>query len=257
MAGQEVSDGLPLEYNWSAAALSGVESGENIPPRFLVPPYLPSALGPHAQNVVYQNENPHRAHPLIVESSIFSGACEAWRRYLHDAHGLHGPFHGGPFYTPCRRARLQDGICYEFSMVDLSRTQFRLSDLVDPPCLPLLQSGYTGVSRRYTGVIVSLSGAIVFRFPPFDEEIRELPAVLSCTDDDTQIQSSPGETWPDNILLDTNGSPVRVIQAGDNVPATAFALRDPVGVVEVLLQVVAGPEMLPRTGLREVELHEG
>ena len=80
---------------------------------------------------------------------------------------------------------------------------------------------------------------------------------LSCTDDDTQIQSSPEETWPDSRLVDTDGSPVQVIQAGDNIPATAFALKDHVGVVEVLLQMVVGPEMLPHTGLQEVELHEG
>ena len=49
---------------------------------------------------------------------------------------------------------------------------------------------------------------------------------------------------------------MRVIQAGDNVPATAFALSDPDGVVEVLLQVVLGPEIVPRTGLQEVELRE-
>ena len=97
----------------------------------------------------------------------------------------------------------------------------------------------------------------MFRFPPFDDGIRELLAALSCTDDYTQIQSSPGETWPDSRLVDTDGSPVRVIQAGDNVPATAFALKDHGGVVEVLLQVVVGPDLVPRTGLQEVELHEG
>ena len=142
-------------------------------------------------------------------------------------------------------------------MVDLSQTPFRLSDLVDPPHLSHLQSGYTGVSRRYIGVIVSPSEVIVFRFPSLDEEIWGLSAALSCTDDDTQIQSSPGETLPDSRLVDTDGSPVRVIQAGDNVPATAFARKDPDGVVEVLLQVVVGPEIVPRTGLQEVELHEG
>ena len=142
-------------------------------------------------------------------------------------------------------------------MVDLSRTPFRLSDLVDPPHLPHLLNGYAGVSRRYTGVIVSPGEAIVFRFPPLDGEIRDLSAALSCTDDDTQIQSSPGETWPDGVLLETDGSPVRVIQAGDNVPTTAFALSDPDGVVEVLLQVVLGPEIVPRTGLQEVDLREG
>ena len=57
--------------------------------------------------------------------------------------------------------------------------------------------------------------------------------------------------------METDGSPVRVIQAGDKVPTAAFALTPPVCVVEVLLHVVTGPEMLPRTGLREVELHEG
>ena len=63
-------------------------------------------------------------------------------------------------YTPhCRRARLPAGICYEFSLIDLSRTRFRLLDLVDWPF-------YTGMSRRYTGVMVSLCEAIVFRFPP-------------------------------------------------------------------------------------------
>ena len=97
----------------------------------------------------------------------------------------------------------------------------------------------------------------MFRFHPLENEIRELAASLSCTDDDTRIQSSPGETWPDSGLLETGGSPVRVIQARDNVPADAFVLNDPVGVLKMQLQLVAGPEMLPRTGLQEVELHEG
>ena len=142
-----------------------------------------------------------------------------------------------------------------FLLVNLSRTQFWLLDLADPP--PYHGSVYTGVSRRYTGVIVSLSEAIVFRFPPLENEIRELLGSLSCTDDDTRIQSSPGETWPDSGLLETGDSPVQVIQAGDNVQATAFVMNDPVGVLTVRLQVVAGPEMLPRTGLQEVELPEG
>ena len=222
-----------------------------------MPPYFPSTLEPHARHVVYHGENPHRAHPRGVEASIFSGACEAWRLYLRRAHFLRGPPHGGPFYTLRRRARLPDGVSREFSMVDLSRTPFRLSDLVDPPHLPHLHNGYARVSRRYTGVIFSPGEAIVFRFPPLDEEIRDLSAALSCTDDDTQIQSSPGETWPDGVLLETDGFPVRVIQAGDNVPATAFALSDPDGVVEMLLQVVVVPEIVPRTGLQEVELYEG
>ena len=135
---------FPLEYNRSAAALSGVDVGYIVPPWCMVPSYSPSCLGPHAQNAVYQTENPHHAHPPVVESSIFSGACEAWRCYLHGAHGLNGPSHGGPFYTPRRRARLPDGICYEFLLVDLSRTQFWLLDLADPPPY------YTG--RAYTGL---------------------------------------------------------------------------------------------------------
>ena len=50
---------------------------------------------------------------------------------------------------------------------------------------------------------------------------------------------------------------MRVIQAGDNVTASAFALRDPDDVVEVLLQVVVGLVIVPRPGLQEVKLHEG
>ena len=103
-------------------------------------------------------------------------------------------------YAAGRGFLIPDGVSCECLMVKLSRTPFRLSDLVDPPHLPHLRSGYTGVSRRYTGVIVSPSEAIVFRFPPFDEEIQELSAALSCTDDDTQIQSSPGEAWPDSVF---------------------------------------------------------
>ena len=80
---------------------------------------------------------------------------------------------------------------------------------------------------------------------------------MGCTDNDTRIQSSPRVTWPDSGLQETNGSPVRVIQAGENVPAAALALNGPNGVLEVRLQVVVGPEMLPRTGLQEVDVHEG
>ena len=105
--------------------------------------------------------------------------------------------------------------------------------------------------------MVSSSEVIVFRFPPFEDEMWELSASLSCTDDDTRIQSSPGETWPDSGLRETDGSTVRVIQAGENVPAAAFALNGPGGVLEVQLQVVVDPEMLPRTGLQEVGVHEG
>ena len=105
--------------------------------------------------------------------------------------------------------------------------------------------------------MISSSEAIVLRFPPFENEIRELSASLSCTDDDTRIQSSPGETCPDSGFLETDGSPVRLIQAGDNVPAAAFTLNDPVGVLQVQLQVVVDPEIMPHTGLQEVELHEG
>ena len=45
VAGQEASDNLPFEYNRSAAALSGVESGESIHPRYLVPPLFALGLG--------------------------------------------------------------------------------------------------------------------------------------------------------------------------------------------------------------------
>ena len=104
--------------------------------------------------------------------------------------------------------------------------------------------------------MVSSSEAIVFQFPPFEDEMRQLPASLSCTDDATWIQSSSGVTWPDSGLRETNGSPVRVIQAGENVPAATFTLNGPADVLEVQLQVVVGPEMFPRTDLQEVDMHE-
>ena len=76
------------------------------------------------------------------------------------------------------------------------------------------------------------SEAILFRSPPFESEIRRLSASLDYIDDDnTQIQSSPGVTWPDGVLRETDGSPVMVIQAGENVPAAAFALNGCDGVV--------------------------
>ena len=86
------------------------------------------------------------------------------------------------------------------------------------------------MSQRYTEVMVSSSEAIVFRFPPFESEIRHLSVSLDYTDDDTQIQSSPGVTWPDGGLRETDGSPVMIIQAGENVPAAAFALNGRGGV---------------------------
>ena len=48
-----------------------------------------------------------------------------------------------------------------------------------------------------------------------------------------------------------------VIQTGENVPVTAFALNGPDSVLKVKLQVMIGPEMLPRTSLQEVDVHEG
>ena len=92
----------------------------------------------------------------------------------------------------------------------------------------------------------------MFRFPPFESEIQRLSASLDCTDDDTQIQSSPGVTWTDGVLQETDGSSVMVIQARENVPAAAFALNGPGGILEVLLQMVVGPKSLPRMGLQEV-----
>ena len=83
--------------------------------------------------------------------------------------------------------------------------------------------------------MVSSSKAIVFRFPPFESEIRCLSASFDYTDDDTRIQSSPGVTWPDGVLRETDGSPVMVIQAEENVPAAAFALNSPDGVLEVMV----------------------
>ena len=47
-------------------------------------------------------------------------------------------------------------------------------------------------------------------------------------------------TWPDGVFQETDGSPVMVIQAWKNVPAAAFALNGPDGVLEVMLQVVVG-----------------
>ena len=104
--------------------------------------------------------------------------------------------------------------------------------------------------------MVSSSEAIVLRFPLFESEIRCLPALLDCIDDDTRIQSSPGVTWPAGVLRETNGTLVMVIQAGENIPAAAFVLNGSDGVLEVLLQVVVGPEILPRTGLQEVAVPE-
>ena len=97
--------------------------------------------------------------------------------------------------------------------------------------------------------MISSSEAIVFQFPPFESEIRRLSTLLDYTDDDTRLQSSPGVTWPAGVLRETNSFPVMVIQAGENVPVAAFALNGRDGVVEVLLQVVVGPEILARTGL--------
>ena len=104
--------------------------------------------------------------------------------------------------------------------------------------------------------MVSSSKVIVFQFPPFRSEIRHLSTLLGCADDDTRIQSCLGVTWPDSGLQETNGFLVRVIQAGENVPAAAFALNGPDGVLEVLLQVVVGPEILHRAGLHEVVVPE-
>ena len=61
---------------------------------------------------------------------------------------------------------------------------------------------------------------------------------------------------PDNVLWETNSSLVIVIQAEENVPVAAFVLNGRDGVVEVLLQVVVGPEILPCTGLQEVAVPE-
>ena len=63
-------------------------------------------------------------------------------------------------------------------------------------------------------------------------------------------------TWPAGVLRETNGTLVMVIQAGENIPAATFALNGRGGVVEVLFEVVFGPEIFPRTGLQEVAVPE-
>ena len=98
--------------------------------------------------------------------------------------------------------------------------------------------------------MVSSSKAIVFHLPPFESEIQLLSVLLDHADDDTRIQSSPGVTWPVGVLRETNGSPVMVIQARENVTTAVFALNGQGGVDDVLLEVVIGPEFLPRTGLQ-------
>ena len=47
-----------------------------------------------------------------------------------------------------------------------------------------------------------------------------------------------------------------VIQTGENVPVVAFALNGRDSVDDVLLEVMVGPESLPRTGLHEVAVPE-
>ena len=65
-AGQEASDELPHEYNWSAAAFSSVDYGYIVPPWCMVPTSLHSGLCPPACNLVYQDENHHHAHLPVV-----------------------------------------------------------------------------------------------------------------------------------------------------------------------------------------------
>ena len=48
-----------------------------------------------------------------------------------------------------------------------------------------------------------------------------------------------------------------VIQAGENVPAAAFVLNGHGGVLEVLLQVVVGPEVFPTWACRRLMCMRG
>ena len=119
-------------------------------------------VGLPTRNVCLHGDNQHRVHPRSVEASIFSGACEAWRRYLSEGHSRGGPSHGGPFYTPRRKVWLPHGVCYKFSVVDLSWSRFRRLNLC------LYTDGYTGFGRRYTGVMVSSNAR------RFDSNLNEI-----------------------------------------------------------------------------------
>ena len=98
--GQRAAVEFSCEYNRTMANSSGLDLEYQVPARNMVPTYLLTGLGPPACNGCLRGWNQHLTHPLSVEVSIFSSACEGWQRYLSDGHSLGGPSHGGSFYTP-------------------------------------------------------------------------------------------------------------------------------------------------------------
>ena len=86
--------------------------------------------------------------------------------------------------------------------------------------------------------------------------MRLLCESLTYLDTDTHIQCSPGVIWPDGHMVEIIGPPVLWVDTGENVPPSAFALNSWSRVEEIQLEVVAGPEAIPHTGLHEVVVPE-
>ena len=96
----------------------------------------------------------------------------------------------------------------------------------------------------------------MFRFPPTENKIQLLSGSLTCLDADTRIRCPPGVTWLDGHVIETGDAPVIVIEAGENVPASAFTLNGRGGVEDILLEVVTGTEVVPYVGLQDVVVPE-
>lgn len=89
----------------------------------------------------------------------------------------------------------------------------------------------------------------MFCFAPNKHKIKILSGSLICLDVDTHILYSPGITWPDSQVIETDGPPVLWIEAGENIPPREFVLNGWNTIKEIQLEVVTSTEVGTSCGL--------
>ena len=241
----------PQDYANAVAVVSGVCGAWGLPTRCMISNYLPCQLGPRARSVHIDDPNGHSPdyrevnYAPEISAGRHAGGTLAWRNYLLENHRRRGPF-----YCVRRKAALPCGLTVEFAMVDLSRTNIRLTSMC--------REDYIGVGRRYTGLMVSPEEALVFRFPPTLDEMNLLCSRMTSLLDGHRVRPLPGRTWPvvNEYPPEPEGAPpVLRIPAGMGVPRSAYTLHEG-DVVACDLEIVYGPSIVPRAGIQELELVE-